>query len=322
VSLEHTGTLAYVDQPIGQAASDMYSFLTLVQDDPTVQIVSDAQIAGVKAKLPASLKGLPVISAAAPFKTGGRHSTSSDADQYVLVDAGALTYKNAADLYLYPNTMVAVKATGAQVKDWLECSANQFNQINPNSTEPQALINWADHRTYNFDVIDGVTYQIDVTQANKFDGDCKVVNADANRIVELSYKFDDGRVITGSEFAAQEFIVATNNYRAFGGKFAGTGADFVVLELPDANREALAAYITAESKFNAVTGKYDGQVDPSADNNWGFKTITTNVTLDVRFETQNSDKAAQFIEMHKQREMVKTGLDSLGFAVYKIDLTK
>jgi 2',3'-cyclic-nucleotide 2'-phosphodiesterase/3'-nucleotidase len=322
VSLEHTGTLAYVDQPIGQAASDMYSFLTLVQDDPTVQIVSDAQIAGVKAKLPASLKGLPVISAAAPFKTGGRHSTSSDADQYVLVDAGALTYKNAADLYLYPNTMVAVKATGAQVKDWLECSANQFNQINPNSAETQALINWADHRTYNFDVIDGVTYQIDVTQANKFDGDCKLVNADANRIVELSYKFNGGRVITGTEFAAQEFIIATNNYRAFGGKFAGTGADFVVLELPDANREALAAYITAESKFNAVTGKYDGQVDPSADNNWGFKTITTSVTLDVRFETQNSDKAAQFIETHKQRDMVKTGLDSLGFAVYKIDLTK
>lgn len=51
------GTLAFVDEPIGVAAADMYSFLTLVQDDPTVQIVSDAQIANVKAKLPAALKG-------------------------------------------------------------------------------------------------------------------------------------------------------------------------------------------------------------------------------------------------------------------------
>lgn len=322
VSAEHTGTLAYVDQPIGEAASDMFSFLTLVQDDPTVQIVSDAQIAGVKAKLPTELKGIPILSAAAPFKTGGRHSTSSDADQYVLVDAGALTYKNAADLYLYPNTMVAVKVTGAEVKNWLECSANQFNQIDPNSTAVQSLINWYTHRTYNFDVIDGVTYKIDVTQANKLDGDCKVVNADANRIVDLTYKFDDGREITGTEFSAQEFIVATNNYRAFGGKFAGTGPDFVVLELPDANREALAAYISAESKFNAVTGKYDGKVDPSADNNWGFKTINTTTALDVRFETQNSEKAAGFIANNKQRDMVKVAVDELGFAVYKIDLTK
>lgn len=322
VSAEHAATLAYIDQPIGHASSDMYSFLTLVQDDPTVQIVSDAQIAAVNAKLPSELKGIPVISAAAPFKTGGRHSTSSDADQYVLVDAGDLTYKNAADLYLYPNTLVAVKVTGNEVKNWLECSANQFNQIDPNSTQTQSLINWENYRTYNFDVIDGVTYKIDVTQANKYDGDCKLVNPSANRVVDLTYTFEDGHSITGTEFSTQEFIVATNNYRAFGGKFAGTGADHVVLELPDANREALAAYITAESKFNPVTGKYEGQVDPSADNNWGFKTINTTTALDIHFETQDSDKAAQFISNNKQRSMTKVAIDELGFAVYKIDLTK
>jgi len=145
VAAEHQGTLAFVDEPIGVAAADMYSFLTLVQDDPTVQIVSDAQIANVKAKLPEALKDLPVLSASAPFKAGGRHGTTSDADQYVQVDKGALTFKNAADLYLYPNTMVAVKATGAELKDWLECSANQFKQIDPSKTTPQELINWDGH---------------------------------------------------------------------------------------------------------------------------------------------------------------------------------
>lgn len=303
-------------------AADMYSFLTLVQDDPTVQIVSDAQIANVKAKLPAALKGLPVLSASAPFKAGGRHGTTSDADQFVQVDKGPLTFKNAADLYLYPNTMVAVKATGAELKDWLECSANQFNQIDPAKTTPQGLINWDGHPTYNFDVLDGLTYKIDVTQPSKFDRDCAVVNANANRIVDLSYKDENGKVITGEEFAAKEFIVTSNNYRAFGGKFAGTGSDHVVLELPDTNREALAAYITAQSKYNETTGKYEAMVNPSADYNWDFKTITTNVTLDIRFETQDSDKAATFIEANKQREMKKIGKDELGFAVYSINLTK
>lgn len=183
----HLGTLKYVDQPIGKASADMYSFLTLVQDDPSVQIVSDAQIAKVTANLTDALKGIPVLSAAAPFKAGGRHSTAADADSYVQVPAGDLTYKNAADLYLYPNTMVAVKVTGADIKEWLECSANQFNQISTSSTEPQYLINWDTHRTYNFDVIDGITYQIDVTQPTKYDGDCQLVDANANRIVELTY---------------------------------------------------------------------------------------------------------------------------------------
>lgn len=322
VAAEHQGTLAFVDEPIGVAAADMYSFLTLVQDDPTVQIVSDAQIANVKAKLPEALKELPVLSASAPFKAGGRHGTTSDADQYVQVDKGALTFKNAADLYLYPNTMVAVKATGAELKDWLECSANQFNQIDPTKTTPQELINWDGHPTYNFDVLDGLTYQIDVTQPSKFDRDCAVVNANANRIVDLSYTDASGKVFTGEEFAAKEFIVASNNYRAFGGKFAGTGSDHVVLELPDTNREALAAYITAQSQYNETTGKYESMVNPSADYNWDFKTISTSVALDIRFQTQDSDKAAAFIEANKQREMTKISKDELGFAVYRINLSQ
>ncbi|MEL4473568.1 bifunctional 2',3'-cyclic-nucleotide 2'-phosphodiesterase/3'-nucleotidase [Shewanella algae] len=319
VELEHQGTIAFVEQPIGVAAADMFSFLTLVQDDPTVQIVSDAQIANVKAKLPEALKSLPVLSAAAPFKAGGRHSTTSDADQYVMVDKGPLTFKNAADLYLYPNTMVAVKVNGAELKDWLECSANQFNQIDPASTEPQELVNY-NHPTYNFDVIDGVTYKIDVTQPSKYDRDCALVNADASRIVDLAFTDSEGNVYTGENLAAKEFIVASNNYRAFGGKFAGTGSEHVVLELPDTNREALAAYITEQSKYNPETDKYDAMVNPTADYNWDFKSIDTAVALDIRFATQDSDKAASFIQANQQRTMTKLSTDELGFAVYRIDL--
>ncbi|TVL04250.1 bifunctional 2',3'-cyclic-nucleotide 2'-phosphodiesterase/3'-nucleotidase [Shewanella algae] len=319
VELEHQGTITFVEQPIGVAAADMFSFLTLVQDDPTVQIVSDAQIANVKAKLPEALKSLPVLSAAAPFKAGGRHSTTSDADQYVMVDKGPLTFKNAADLYLYPNTMVAVKVNGAELKDWLECSANQFNQIDPASTEPQELVNY-NHPTYNFDVIDGVTYKIDVTQPSKYDRDCALVNADASRIVDLAFTDSEGNVYTGENLVAKEFIVASNNYRAFGGKFAGTGSEHVVLELPDTNREALAAYITEQSKYNPETDKYDAMVNPTADYNWDFKSIDTAVALDIRFATQDSDKAANFIQANQQRTMTKLSTDELGFAVYRIDL--
>ncbi len=164
----------------------MYSYLALVQDDPTVQVVNNAQKAYVEHYIQGDpdLAKLPVLSAAAPFKVGGR---KNDPASYVEVEKGQLTFRNAADLYLYPNTLIVVKASGKEVKEWLECSAGQFNQIDPNSTKPQSLINWDGFRTYNFDVIDGVNYQIDVTQPARYDGECQMINANAERIKNLTF---------------------------------------------------------------------------------------------------------------------------------------
>lgn len=52
----------------------MYSYLALIQDDPTVQIVNNAQRAYVEHYIQGDpdLADIPVLSAAAPFKVGGR----------------------------------------------------------------------------------------------------------------------------------------------------------------------------------------------------------------------------------------------------------
>lgn len=138
---DHDATRHFVGKAIGQSADNMYSYLSLVQDDPTVQVVNNAQKAYVEHFIQGDpdLAKLPVLSAAAPFKAGGR---KNDPASFVEVEKGQLTFRNAADLYLYPNTLVVVKATGKEVKEWLECSAGQFNQIDPNSDKPQSLINW------------------------------------------------------------------------------------------------------------------------------------------------------------------------------------
>lgn len=218
----------------------MYSYLALVQDDPTVQVVNNAQKAYVEHYIQGDpdLAKLPVLSVAAPFKVGGR---KNDPASYVEVEKGQLTFRNAADLYLYPNTLIVVKASGKEVKEWLECSAGQFNQIDPDNTKPQSLINWDGFRTYNFDVIDGVNYQIDVTQPARYDGECQMVNANAERIKNLTF---NGKPIDPNAM----FLVATNNYRAYGGKFAGTGDSHIAFASPDENRSVLAAWIADESK--------------------------------------------------------------------------
>ncbi|MDW6002816.1 bifunctional 2',3'-cyclic-nucleotide 2'-phosphodiesterase/3'-nucleotidase [Vibrio mangrovi] len=307
VQSDHLATQQFVNQPIGRASDKMYSYLALVQDDPTIQIVNMAQKAYVERMIQGDpdLDGLPVLAAAAPFKAGGR---KNDPSNYTEVEAGQLTFRNAADLYLYPNTLVALKISGRELKEWLECSAGQFRQIDPNKEEPQYLINWDGFRTYNFDVIDGIQYQIDITQPARYDGDCQLIHPDAGRIDHLSYQ---GKPVQEN----QQFIVATNNYRAYGNKFPGTGASHVAFDAPDENRAILASYITQMSK-------QDGEVHPKADNNWHLAPLQTSKILDIRFETAPGEKASQFIQQYGRYPMKQIMTDDTGFAVYQIRLQK
>jgi 2',3'-cyclic-nucleotide 2'-phosphodiesterase/3'-nucleotidase len=300
---DHDATREFVSKPIGKSSDNMYSYLALVQDDPTVQVVNNAQTAYVEKYIQGDpdLANLPVLSAAAPFKVGGR---KNDPASFVEVEKGQLTFRNAADLYLYPNTLVVVKATGKEVKEWLECSAGQFNQIDVNSTKPQSLINWDGFRTYNFDVIDGVDYQIDVSQPARYDGECQMVNPKAERIKDLTFK---GKPIDPQA----TFLVATNNYRAYGGKFAGTGDSHIAFASPDENRSVLANWITASK-----------EIHPAADNNWRLAPIHSNQTLDIRFETSPGEKTAAFIKDKGQYPMKNVGSDEIGFALYQLDLSK
>ncbi|HHF6545444.1 TPA: 2',3'-cyclic-nucleotide 2'-phosphodiesterase [Haemophilus influenzae] len=303
----HEATRKYVSQPIGKATDNMYSYLALVQDDPTIQIVNQAQKAYVEkvASSVAEMAGLPILSAGAPFKAGGR---KNDPTGYTEVNKGELTFRNAADLYLYPNTLVVVKATGEQLKEWLECSAGMFKQIDPTSDKPQSLIDWEGFRTYNFDVIDGVNYEYDLTKPARYDGECKLINPESHRVVNLTYQ---GKPVDPKA----EFLIATNNYRAYGNKFPGTGDKHIVYASPDESRQILADYIKA-------TSEKEGSVNPNADKNWRFVPITGNDKLDIRFETSPSEQAAKFIAEKAQYPMKQVGTDEIGFAVYQIDLSK
>ena len=302
----HEATRKFVAQPIGKATDNMYSYLALVQDDPTIQIVNQAQKAYVEKVAPSvpAMAGVPILSAGAPFKAGGR---KNDPTGYTEVNKGELTFRNAADLYLYPNTLVVVKVSGEQLKEWLECSAGMFKQIDLASDKPQSLLDWEGFRTYNFDVIDGVNYEYDLTQPPRYDGECKLINPNAHRVVNLTYQ---GKPVDPKA----EFLIATNNYRAYGNKFPGTGDKHIVYASPDENRQVLADYIKA-------TSEKEGAVNPSADKNWRFVSIKGNDKLDVRFETSPSEQAAKFIKENAQYPMKQVGTDEVGFAVYQIDLS-
>lgn len=292
---DHEATLAWVRGPVGTTTAPINSFFSLVKDDPSIQLVNNAQKWYVEKNIQGTeLAGLPVLSAGAPFKAGGRAGSS----YYTDIPAGTLAVKNLADLYIYSNTLKAVKLNGAQVREWLERSAGQFNRIDPNKTEAQPLVDQA-FPTYNFDVIDGVGYQIDLTQPSRYDGTGKLVNPEAHRIIHLTY---NGAAID----PAQVFLVATNNYRAGGGGyFPGLDGKNIVLDSPDENRQAVLDYIVENKTIN-----------PSADGNWSFAPIPSNPL--VVFDTSPSSKAAAAADPR----LKLIGEAEGGFLRYSIDLSR
>lgn len=295
VKEDHEKTTKWVRSAVGTTTAPIHSFFALVQDDPSVQIVTNAQKWYVEKNIKGTeYDGIPVLSAGAPFKAGGR----SGASYYTNIPAGTIAIKNVSDLYIYPNTLKAVLINGASVKEWLERSAGQFNQIDPKKTEEQALIN-DKFRTYNFDIIDGVTYEIDVTQPSKYDVDGKLINEKASRIKNLQY---NGKPVNPED----KFIVVTNNYRASGGgNFPGLDGSNIVIDSPDENRQVIIDYILANKEIN-----------PTADNNWTFTPVDGNVNVTFI----SSPDAKPYAEKMSNMKYITTNAD--GFAKYSIDLSK
>ena len=267
VKEQHEATIDYVMAPVGTTAVPIKGYFSRVIDNEVTQLVNEAQLWYVKEYFKGTeYESMPLLSAAAPFRT----NTS--------VDAGDVRIMNAADIYIYSNTLHVVRVNGLELKGWLEKCAENFNQIDPNSTEEQNLL--ARFSSYNFDIIEGINYQIDVR------------NPVGQRIVNLTY---EGEEVEDD----MEFLVVTNNYRAGGGGYHLVDAD-IVLSSTVENRSVIIDYIIEK-----------GTINPTPSFNWSI--VPFESAGKITFSS--SDEAATLPE-----ELGIKGIKYIGDRVFEVDL--
>ncbi|OZB90877.1 bifunctional 2',3'-cyclic-nucleotide 2'-phosphodiesterase/3'-nucleotidase [Paenibacillus sp. XY044] len=260
---DHEATVAYANEPIGTIHAPLHSYFSLVQDDASVQLVNHAQTWYARRIIAASmpeLSHLPVLSVGSPFKAG-----RNGPKEYADIPAGPIAIKSATELYLYDNTIKGVRISGRLVKEWLEMTAGAYNRIDPLSSEEQPLLN-PQFSVFNFDVISGITYEVDVTQPAKYKLDGNLNDPHTSRIVHLRYQ---GAPLDPD----QEFIVISSNYRIFGGgNFPGIREAELVIDSEAESRQALIDYITA-------CGEIPAEVEP------GWRFVPMEGPLNVTFTT-------------------------------------
>ncbi|MEO3938413.1 5'-nucleotidase C-terminal domain-containing protein [Dermatophilaceae bacterium Soc4.6] len=229
----HNEVLAYVNGVVGTSLQAMSAATSRYEDTAAMDFINYVQADAVKKALVGTpQESDPVLSIAAPFNAAAA------------IPQGDVTVRDVAGLYIYDNTLVAITFTGAQVKAYLETSAQYFKQVTgtgpftpdqlTNAVTPNAPGGTPD---YNYDIMGGLdaalTYDIDVAKPV------------GSRIVGLAY---GGSPVTD----AQTFTVAINNYRqSGGGGFPGVTTAPVVYNAQQPIRELIIAWVTEHGTIDA-----------------------------------------------------------------------
>ncbi|GAA0594408.1 bifunctional metallophosphatase/5'-nucleotidase [Kribbella sandramycini] len=232
---DHDTVVGYVNSKIGTCKEAMSAATAPWEDTAALDFINFVQGDAVAKALAGTPQAeLPVLSIAAPF------------NRAAAIPAGDVSVRDVAGLYIFDNTLVAVTMTGAQVKAYLEFSAQYFKAVSGTGPFPSSAVTNAPTPTapngtpdYNYDVMGGLTkpltYQIDLA---------KPVGA---RIVELAH----GGVAVADD---QQFVLAVNNYRqSGGGNFPHVSKAPVVYNRQVEIRQLMIDYVTAT-----------GEVDPAA----------------------------------------------------------
>jgi 2',3'-cyclic-nucleotide 2'-phosphodiesterase/3'-nucleotidase len=217
----------YLNTSVAEAPVSLDSRLARVEDSALIDAVQQVQLFYSKADV----------------------SFASSFNSRVSVPRGPVTIRQIAALYVYENQLYVVEGNGKMVRDALENSARYYNTCESDCTHGP-LINPA-VIGYNYDMAQGVDYEIDLTRAA------------GHRIRNLRWH---GKPLDDN----QPLRIAVNNYRAGGsaGYSMFRGAK-ILWRSPDEIRDLVIQYYSEHKTLPA-----------HPDNNWRVVPETALRTLE------------------------------------------
>lgn len=229
----HNQIIAQATAVIGHTDQRLHSYFATITSCTALALIAKAQASSLSDVLAQTHHSdLPVVSAVAPFRTGERGGP----ENYVDLPAGPLLHHHASDLYIHPNRLVGFRVTGAQLALRLERSVSKYNQITPQSKD--AVLWNPDYPSFNFDIIFGLTYEVDLAHPPMFSPLGALINPAARRVVNLRYR---GQPVRDQ----QMFALASNSYRRDGNAgFAGTSNDNVNAQSDATIQSILRSYMS------------------------------------------------------------------------------
>lgn len=167
----HDATIKWVLTPIGRTPVAWHSDSARLRDTPLIDFILDVERRATGADLAST----------AAFSLDAR------------LDSGAITAAHLQALYPYDNTLRAVRITGAQLRAYLEQSARYYRTSSTSNVSVDP-----DIPGYNFDIIGGADYTLDVSRSA------------GQRVTHLAVRGHD-------VLPTDSFTLALNNYRQTGG---------------------------------------------------------------------------------------------------------
>jgi 2',3'-cyclic-nucleotide 2'-phosphodiesterase / 3'-nucleotidase len=290
---DHRAALAWSRRHLGETATPLHTHFSTVAPSAALALIAEAKAEHVRLGLKGtSWEDLPILSSATPFRVGGRGGPQN----YTDIPAGPLRMRNLSDLYPFPNTIVTLLLTGAEIATWLERATTIFRQITPGATDA-ALLDPA-VPAFLFECIPQLSYAIDLSQPARFDLQGRLAHPEARRITGLCYA---GRPVQ----ATDEFLLVTNSHRAGRARLQDPDADPQIIFTDGARAQTvIAAHV-----------QRIGQVGGVPERHWHFLPMPgTSVTIPA-----GAGSAAQMADIAAYRP-ARLSTHPDGFIHYRLHL--
>lgn len=197
----HDATVKYVHAAIAKTGADWSAKESVLKDTPVLDLINEVQRKA----------------------TGAQLASAASFNLDAVLPKGNIAIADIAGLYPYENNLVAIKLTGKKLKEYLEHSVRYYQGYEGGAVKFDPEI-----RTYNYDMVSGVDYKIDLGKPV------------GSRIVGLSYQ---GKPVT----PGQTFTMALNSYRQSGGGGYEMLKDCpVVHDRQESIRELIIEYLKAK----------------------------------------------------------------------------